>query len=86
MSLRIFAENGLLRSVVALSVLGGTLITISFLDNALVAQAAFATVPVVIFALAVWAYVLDSTEKRSLTVGLNQLRLVGARSARWLSQ
>lgn len=82
MSLRIFAENGLLRSVFALSALGGTLLTISFLDNALVAQAAHATVLMVSFALAVWAYVLDSTEKRSLTVALNQLRLVGARTAR----
>jgi len=68
-----FVQNGVLRGVVALLMLAGTLLMVPLLGEAVLTRVAIATTLVAVFALAGWHYVLDMTDRKTLVSAVSQL-------------
>lgn len=66
-SLRAFAENGLLRSSVAVSVFAFALVVALPAGSALLSQAALTLLLLSLFAVGTWSFVLDSRDRSFLT-------------------
>jgi O-antigen/teichoic acid export membrane protein len=72
-SARAFGEKGFLRTLLSISILMGALFLLSLLGAPLLARAASAVVLSVLFAIGSWRYVLDSLDKRPISLALGRL-------------
>ncbi len=73
MDLHVFVENGLLRSILVLLMLTGTLLATLPLKRTVLVQASVVILLIILFVLAAWRYVLDIADRKSFVSFLNQL-------------
>ena len=73
LGLHAFMRNGLLQSILALLVLIGMMSATSPLSGIVLIQGGVVVLLVILFALAVWRYVLDTADRNLFTASLSQL-------------
>jgi O-antigen/teichoic acid export membrane protein len=73
-SFRSFVEIGARRTLLAIFVLGGSLIALMLMHGSLMLRALLASFLMILFGFVTWVYLLDATEKELLLVATTQLR------------
>lgn len=69
----IFTQSGLLRVIFSLFALAGTLSTISFLCRSILTKIIIVALLLLVFVFVIWRYLLNSTERKSLTPIINKI-------------